>query len=206
MFVLGLVATANAAIDTFNAPLQPPCIHGMFPPDLDVLPGQIVWVTVTANANVTSAYMVSIMETTTSAAGHSMALALGNLHAGFDLLHNNGNLRNMMTNTPSTSVQRYILIDRIAGNINKVGGSPLIPAGQILYQFELKIPDQAMLSDLFTITCAYGNTAIGAPPYSHSLDGVNMLANSVALVLHVIPEPVTIALLGLGGLFLRRRR
>jgi hypothetical protein len=54
-----------------------------------------------------------------------------------------------------------------------------------------------------------GTPNFGGAGYVHNLNGVaqgSVAPLCTSLKLHVIPEPVTMALLGLGGLFLRRRK
>ena len=202
MLVLGLTASANAVLVTFDASAEPGCGHGY---DRDVLPGSTVVVEITADTAVSAGYLVSITESTTSAAGMANATAVGALHTGFDNAgtNNTGILRNMNTNYQAPV--RYMLIDRIVGGI--VSGSPAIAAGQVLYSFEVLIPEDAVFCDTWTIDAAIGFGAISPPPagYSHTVDAAAQVP-TVTLTLHAIPEPMTIALLGLGGLFLRRRK
>jgi len=204
MFVFGLVSSANAVIITFNSPSGPGCPHGNPAPSIDVAPGAIVLVQITADVAVTSQYMVSVTESTTSAAGHSVAIGPAAYNAAFNFAVNTGNVRNAMTNNPVTATQRYMLIDRATAGISPVGN---IAAGQVLYQFEVAIPAGAVFCDTWTIDAAVGQPFISPPPaaYSHMLDA-GPIASTNALTIHVVPEPMTIALLGLGGLFLRRRK
>jgi hypothetical protein len=203
MFVLALVSSANASIVTLRASDQPLCTHN--PPGIsgarDVYAGDVVVVTITADTAVTS-YTLSIKETTTSLAGHSTASA-GSLHANFDLTRTNGTVRNGLTTAPTSATQRYMLIDKISGG--KKTTTAQVPIGEVLYQFELMIPTAAVMCETFTITAVTGTPNFGGAGYTHNLNAV-AVATTNALVLHVIPEPMTIALLGLGGLFMLRRR
>ena len=201
MLVLGLASSANAINITFSSASGPACGHTPGG-DIDVLPGALVVVDITADAAVSSSYMVSITESTTSGAGMANATGVGAYHASFNFNVVNGNLRNAMTNFPAPP-HRYMLIDRATAGIN-----PAVPiaAGQVLYSFEVLIPSLAEFCDTWTITAALGVPAIQPPPagYSHLADGA--VPVTTALTLHAIPEPATIALLGLGSLFLTRRR
>ena len=198
MFVFGLVSSANAVTITFDASAEPACTHGY---DRDVTPGDVVTIEITSDTAVTTGYLVSITESTTSTAGDATA-ALGALHTGFNFNPSNGNLRNATTNY-GAGTARLMLIDRISGGINE---APSIAAGQVLYSFALTIPSEAVFCDTFTITAAVGFPAISPPPagYTHALDAGAVTTTDV--VLHVVPEPMTIVLLGLGGLLLRRRK
>ena len=205
MFVFGLVSSANAVIITFNSASGPLCVHGSPPPSIDVLPGAFVVVDITSDTAVSSGYLVNITESTTSGGGvnHSTALAAGVFHANFNVSVIPGTVRNAMTNY-GAGTPRYMLIDRASAAMSPPNP---IAAGLVLYQFELQIPATAVFCDTFTITAAVGFPVISPPPagYAHTLDGVlNVPTN--ALTIHVIPEPATIALLGLGGLLLRRRK
>ena len=202
MLVLGLASSANALNITFSSASGPACGHTPGG-DIDVLPGALVVVDITADAAVSSAYAVSITESTTSAAGMANATAVGAYHTTFNLNVVPGILRNAMTNWPGPP-HRYMLIDRATAGI-----SPATPiaAGQVLYSFEVLIPEAAEFCDTWTITAAVGTPAIQPPPapYGHLADAV-VVAGTTALTIHAIPEPATIALLGLGSMFLMRRR
>jgi hypothetical protein len=59
------------------------------------------------------------------------------------------------------------------------------------------------VSTYITIDDYAGSTPYGGPPVKSTL-GIATV-DIAPLTLHVIPEPITLTLLGLGGLFLRRR-
>ena len=81
-----------------------------------------------------------------------------------------------------------------------MGGSAFgeTPTGP-LAGWEFHVPDYKLESDYIIID-----------PISGSFDGVGALPGPddpfPYIVIHVVPEPMTVALLGLGGLFLLRRR
>jgi hypothetical protein len=165
-----------------------------------VLAGETITVSMSADTAADS-YAISLGATTTSTAGDATA-AIGTLNTGFDNINNAGTLRNGMTNYNGA---RYILIDRINGSV--LLESPSVAAEATLYSFELTIPTGAVESDTFTIYAATGFGVFSPPPagYAHQVSG-STPGTTNNLVLTVIPEPMTIALLGLGGLFLRRRK
>ena len=96
-----------------------------------------------------------------------------------------------------------ILIKNIAGGA--APGQPSAPVGATLYSFEFHVP-QVDESTIITIDDITDYTV--SPPLSTAVNDqyyAIYLSDVGALQIHV-PEPMTIALLGLGGLFLRRRR
>lgn len=98
-----------------------------------------------------------------------------------------------------------VLIDTITGNTG-YAFPPEVTSG-ILYSFEYHVP-QLPESTYITIDDVVGDNPFGGPAYATSFGWGDYTTTTQldALVIHVIPEPMTIALLGLGGLFLLRRR
>jgi hypothetical protein len=85
------------------------------------------------------------------------------------------------------------LVGVTTGSVNQLAGSPKIPAGTSLFSFDYLVP-----------------SVIGGWSIYGGLSGsTSSNADTVALApltMNVVPEPMTVALLGLGGLFLRRRK
>jgi hypothetical protein len=190
MLVLGMASLANAAILT---------VESSGSSAVNALKGATVSVDIVTDTAVNVNLSATLMQSTTSAAGNATAAALGTLDAGFNSINFAGNLQNANTVAPA----RFILIDRINGVIST--GSPAVAAGS-LYNFNLSIPGTAALGDTFTVDFATGTPTIGGgmPPYGLLQDGAAP-TGTTALVI-TIPEPATIALLGLGGLVLLRKR
>ncbi len=164
-----------------------------------VTAGSTVTINITADWDVSDDAGFNLKQSTTSAAGNATAVAVGTLNAGFDLIALVGNPINTQSGT------RFILIDRIYGAINS--GSPAITAGVPLYSFDLLIPVGAALNDTFTIDDAFGLPVVNSgPAYSTGIHGGGDVSDIGALTLTVVPEPTSIALLGLGCIFLVRRR
>ena len=97
-----------------------------------------------------------------------------------------------------------ILIQDIRGYIeqpDETGVDFVEPFGSaILYSFEFHIPD---LPYSTYIIITMDGLVLNNLGYNPPVPGYTATST---LEIHVIPEPMTIALLGLGGLFLRRRR
>jgi len=92
-----------------------------------------------------------------------------------------------------------ILIKWVAGNS---GAGDY--ATDILYEFEYHIPDDAQASDYILIGDETGGNYWLT--WIDFYDGSYYEGDLDPVEIHVTPEPTTIALLGLGGLFLARRR
>jgi hypothetical protein len=97
----------------------------------------------------------------------------------------------------------YVLIELISGSVPF--GAPLVLAGEVLYSFDFHVPDLPY-SSYITID---DYVDMGHDPPYMTYIGFGDWTDTDQIepvVIHVVPEPTTIALLGLGGLFLLRRR
>jgi hypothetical protein len=195
MLVLGLASVANAVTVS---------IVSKGSSAIDANAGDTVYVDVVCDTAVTVNFTASFMETTTSAAGNSTSTA-GSLDAGFTstVSSNGGSVDTTAAYGAGTA--RYILVHRVNGVINT--GDPAVSAGTKLYKdMAITLPALAALGDTFTIDFAVGYKTVGGPPaYSQLIDNAIPDTRN-ALTITIVPEPMTILLLGLGGLCLRRRK
>lgn len=173
--------------------------------DNKVLAGDIVTITITSNS-VTGSFKTNLAEATTSAAGYANA-TLGTIPAAFTTTHVAGQVCNVLSGT------RYMLIDRINGVVNTANSDPELGVGAALYTFTVTIPTLAAVGDTFRILQATGSPVVHTGPgyATASYDILTPAAGTATtigeIVLTVVaPEPMTVALLSLGGLFLRRRK
>jgi hypothetical protein len=121
-------------------------------------------------------------------AGHDA----GTIHPLFDLMPDNGlvvNSGGALFTGAKASI--FTMMD------------PPAPALTVMYSFEFHVPEVEASTDITIYDVAYKN-------YTGFIDGelTQPLAftDATDAVIHVTPEPMTIALLGIGGLFLRRRK
>jgi len=195
MFILGLVSSANAAIVTIKGNGDSGTVT--------VSAGDTVAITVISDTDSTAGYTLSLTETRDNVNGYVTATALGVINTGFSVARVNGTLRNTMTTSTVTSLtNRYMIIDKASG---ATVIASTVTAGSVLYSFDALVPTAGEIGDTWTITMAVGAPVFSGANYTHNMNAV-AVATTNALTLEIVPEPMTIALLGLGGLFLRRRR
>ena len=175
-----LVFSTATMAGTVTVVVQPPGPYA---------PSDIVTVTIVGNGfpHTTAATKIAKMEIDSLTASAGTAEAVGALHStllGGGIV-NPGTLVNV---TPD-------LITGILGGTGLQGPWPI--DGDALYTYEFHIPE---VPPSTIITLGIDGLVIKNPFQQPIASDV------VGAQIHVIPEPMTIALLGLGGLFLRRRK
>jgi len=153
----------------------------------DYAPSTVITINVVADFDVAGLTIGAI------ASNYGTAEAVGAVHANLSDLVWPGNI----VNTGG------ILITNVTGNMPLTGGPA--PALEILYSFEFHVPD--VPESTYIIIDDY--TDYGASIYTYIAGPGSTplyVTDMTEAVIHVIPEPMTILLLGLGGLFLRRRK
>ena len=139
-----------------------------------------------ADADLTATMAISI----TTSKGRAI---VGTLNPLINVLPNNG--------TPQDGTYAKIWISKISGGVTL--GSP-VAAGQALYTFTIDSTG-LVAGDVMTV----GNYVGGGAPWGGSSMTLKFNAADAVMTpftVTVVPEPMTLALLGLGGLFIRSRK
>ena len=147
----------------------------------DVIPGEVVKISVVATDNCTSIYISEILSD------------VGGTALNFFL--NPGFIHFLRVGTAVNSGNT--LITGIAGIAPLVYPPDPVMAGEVLYSFDFTVPYFDIGSPL---------TISAAGDLFFQFDDFTDIKDIGSVALEVIPEPITIALLGLGGLFIRRRK
>lgn len=100
--------------------------------------------------------------------------------------------------TPGTLVNSGgTLMVSVAGGVAADLIEDGVPIGEVLWSFDYHIPD---VEESTVLVISGSGVAVADCWWVDSVSSIG------ALEIHVVPEPMTIALLGIGGLFLRRRK
>ena len=147
----------------------------------NVLVGEVVSITVIATGNCTN---IAIPQILSDNAGLVSNLVL---NAGFNQFPQAGTAVNAGNS----------LITGVSGATPFAFPPTPVLAGTALYSFDYTVPAVA-LGTVITIS--------GAGSLSFMFDDFSQSTSLGSTAMTVVPEPITIALLGLGGLFIRRRK
>ena len=163
------------------------------PGAMDVEAGDVVTATLSLSGGLSAGLSIGVI--TDQSVGGDMTDS--SISAGYDSMHFDGwtNVEAAamgMTGTYGIGDAVY-LVGSIAGGSNKVSGT--------LITLYYTVDSAATAPSTITIIAQAGE---GGSSNTIDVDSANVVMPN--LVLNVVPEPMTIALLGLGGLFLRRRK
>jgi hypothetical protein len=177
ILVLGLATVANAAMLSFQAPAE-------------VLGGETFTVNIVSDAAL-DYFTLSIALT-----GDFKGLALGAVNAGFDSLASAGTQRDGSVGN--------VFIKSMLGQTNATSAS--VEAG-VVGSFSVTAAD--VLDGMITVD-DYAGGGLGGPPVATKiLAGGTTTISTIQMEpvsVKVVPEPMTMSLLSLGGLALIRRR
>jgi len=193
MLVLAMASMANGKMLYYTCPgLTWNATNSWY----DVSPNVSITINVRGDYDAAS-FGVGAVKITATQGGDFSSVAIGTVNALFDAARSGGTIR--------SGASYGVYITGISGSKNIT--SPLVPADSMFYTFSLTtgstVGDKIYIDD-------YQGTVWGGAPRQTTVDGtqydsVNGMA-AITLTIPVIPEPMTVLLLGLGGLFLRRRK
>jgi hypothetical protein len=181
IMVLGMVTMAQAGL-VFQAAVT------------DVNPSDNILITLSSGTEMVQGFAIdAIISSNGGLAAGPLAMP-----AAFEV-QSVGNIINGM------NAGQYVLVDIIGASDTAPIPAPGVSG--VIYSFMYHVPDLPA-SSIITIGTFWDDLTYLAPEYTVAMGGGTFVGNEyfTPLVLHVIPEPMTIGLLGLGGLFLRRRK
>lgn len=151
----------------------------------DVLEGSVVTINIRGDVACTS-FRIS-----TAITGDFSGVTLGTVDSGFDFLNIPGQLKDGSVGN--------LWIFQTNGAVDQAGGSPAVLPSVVFATFTLTAGTAGN-------TITFDDWAGVLPPPTDTNYNGSVINLDPPLVLNIIPEPATLALLGLGGLFLVRRR
>jgi hypothetical protein len=182
MLVLGLTSAASATI--VGAGLEVDNVNPIYP-------GDVVTISLRADAEATGFGITTL----TDDASPMGTAAVGTIYPGFNFGLNDGTA--YLVNSGNVLFDRADGSSIAGSHFSLLPGGSNCPAQTALYTFDYTV--DATLAAPTTINIGISGASVikvGGATYA-SVEGTSF---------DVVPEPMTIVLLGLGGLFLRRRR
>jgi len=178
-----LVFSTAAMAGTVSVVVSPPANPEGYMPS-EIITVQLIGA---GYANTSPATTIGKMAITALTADAGTAEGVGTLHTLLmGSLYQSGTLVN----------NGGVLISDIIGGL-ALGVNVGPPDGEALYTFDFHVPEVPYST---IITLGIDGIDLKSP------FNTQLVADVIPAEIHVVPEPMTIALLGLGGLFLRRRK
>jgi len=187
MLVLAIASMANGGMLYFESN-EALCTHGY---TYDVPLNTVITIIVRGDPAAVG-FGLGAVQIIGSTTGLFSAVTVGTVNAGFDL--------SAIVGTARDGSQANVYITGVAGTTNTT--SPKVAAGTF---YTYTLTTGSTLDGVITIDDYKGT--IYAAPRKTTFDAVELASPYMApITLHIIPEPMTIVLLGLGGMFMLRRR